>query len=37
VPTYPDDLVGTAIYLASDDSKMVTGQLIIHDGGLSLK
>ncbi len=37
MPTYPDDLVGTAVYLASDDSKMVTGQLIIHDGGLSLK
>jgi NAD(P)-dependent dehydrogenase (short-subunit alcohol dehydrogenase family) len=36
-PTYPQDLVGTAIYLASDDSRMVTGQLIIHDGGLSLK
>jgi NAD(P)-dependent dehydrogenase (short-subunit alcohol dehydrogenase family) len=36
-PTYPEDLVGTAIYLASDDSKMVTGQLIIHDGGFSLK
>ncbi len=37
VPTYPDDLVGTAVYLATDDSKMVTGQLIVHDGGLSLK
>lgn len=35
-PTYPEDLVGTAIYLASDDSRMITGQLIIHDGGLSL-
>jgi NAD(P)-dependent dehydrogenase (short-subunit alcohol dehydrogenase family) len=35
-PTYPEDLVGTAIYLASDDSKLVTGQLFIHDGGLSL-
>lgn len=37
IPTYPDDLVGTAIFLATDDSRMVTGQLIIHDGGLSLK
>jgi NAD(P)-dependent dehydrogenase (short-subunit alcohol dehydrogenase family) len=35
-PTYPEDLVGTAIYLASDDSRLVTGQLIVHDGGLSL-
>jgi len=35
-PTYPADLVGTAIYLASDDSRLVTGQLIVHDGGLSL-
>jgi NAD(P)-dependent dehydrogenase (short-subunit alcohol dehydrogenase family) len=37
IPTYPEDLVGTALYLASDDSRMVTGQLIIHDGGMSLK
>lgn len=35
-PAYPEDLVGTAVYLASDDSRMVTGQLIIHDGGMSL-
>ena len=35
-PTYPQDLVGTAIYLASDDSALITGQLIIHDGGMSL-
>jgi NAD(P)-dependent dehydrogenase (short-subunit alcohol dehydrogenase family) len=35
-PTYPEDLVGTAVYLASDDSRLVTGQLIVHDGGLSL-
>jgi NAD(P)-dependent dehydrogenase (short-subunit alcohol dehydrogenase family) len=35
-PTCPEDLVGTAIYLASDDSELITGQLIIHDGGLSL-
>jgi len=35
-PTYPDDLVGTAVYLASDDSKLITGQLIVHDGGFSL-
>ena len=35
-PTYPEDLVGTALYLASDDSKLITGQLILHDGGVSL-
>jgi NAD(P)-dependent dehydrogenase (short-subunit alcohol dehydrogenase family) len=35
-PTYPEDLVGTALYLASDDSALITGQLIVHDGGLSL-
>ena len=35
-PTFPEDLVGTAVFLASDDSRLITGQLIIHDGGLSL-
>jgi len=35
-PIYPEDLVGTAIYLASDDSKMITGQLMLCDGGYSL-
>jgi len=35
-PVYPQDLVGTAIYLASEDSQMITGQLIVHDGGMSL-
>ncbi len=35
-PAYPQDLVGTAIYLASEDSQMITGQLIVHDGGMSL-
>jgi NAD(P)-dependent dehydrogenase (short-subunit alcohol dehydrogenase family) len=35
-PTFPEDLVGTAVYLASDDSKLITGQLIVHDGGFSL-
>jgi NAD(P)-dependent dehydrogenase (short-subunit alcohol dehydrogenase family) len=35
-PTMPEDLVGTALYLASDDSRLITGQLIVHDGGLSL-
>ncbi len=35
-PTYPEHLVGTAVYLAGDDSQLITGQLIVHDGGLSL-
>ena len=32
----PDDLVGTALYLLSDDSRMVTGQVINVDGGWSI-
>ncbi|MBN1569512.1 MAG: glucose 1-dehydrogenase [Acidobacteria bacterium] len=35
-PTHPEDLVGTAIYLACDDSRLITGQMIVHDGGFSL-
>jgi NAD(P)-dependent dehydrogenase (short-subunit alcohol dehydrogenase family) len=31
----PDDLTGTIIYLASDDSNFVTGQTILVDGGAS--
>ncbi len=30
---YPEDLVGTAIYLASPDSDFMTGQAIVVDGG----
>ena len=33
-PLEPDDLTGTAIWLASDDAKMVTGQCIPVDGGM---
>ena len=29
----PDDLTGTVVWLASDDSKFVTGQTIMVDGG----
>jgi len=32
----PTDLVGTLIFLASDDSDFITGQLIEVDGGLSM-
>jgi NAD(P)-dependent dehydrogenase (short-subunit alcohol dehydrogenase family) len=35
-PLFPEDLVGTAVYLASDDSRRVSGQLILHDGGYSM-
>jgi 3-oxoacyl-[acyl-carrier protein] reductase len=30
----PDDIVGTIVFLASDDSRMLTGQTIVVDGGL---
>jgi len=33
---YPEDLVGTAAWLASDDAAFVTGQTISVSGGLSL-
>jgi 3-oxoacyl-[acyl-carrier protein] reductase len=33
-PLDPDDLAGTAVWLASDDAKMVTGQVIPVDGGM---
>src|SRR4051812_42974844 len=32
-PLSPADLVGTALYLLSDDSRMVTGQVVGVDGG----
>ena len=32
----PDDLIGTIVYLASDDSDFVTGQTILVDGGSAL-
>ncbi|TDA63842.1 MAG: 3-oxoacyl-ACP reductase FabG [Clostridia bacterium] len=32
-PEQPDDLVGTALYLASDLSNFITGQTIVVDGG----
>jgi 3-oxoacyl-[acyl-carrier protein] reductase len=33
-PLQPEDLTGTAVWLASDDAKMVTGQVIPVDGGM---
>lgn len=33
-PLDPEDLTGTAVWLASDESKMVTGQCIPVDGGM---
>ncbi|MBN1103121.1 MAG: SDR family oxidoreductase [Deltaproteobacteria bacterium] len=35
-PGVPEDLVGLALFLASEDSAFITGQMIVHDGGLSL-
>ena len=32
-PEQPEDLVGTVVFLASDDSDFVTGQTIVVDGG----
>ena len=32
----PADLVGAAIYFASDESDLVTGQSLVIDGGMSL-
>jgi 3-oxoacyl-[acyl-carrier protein] reductase len=29
----PDDLVGTVLFLASDDADFITGQMIVVDGG----
>jgi 3-oxoacyl-[acyl-carrier protein] reductase len=33
---YPDDLVGTALFLASADSDFMTGQALVVDGGVIL-
>lgn len=35
-PATPVDLVGTALFLASDDSHYLTGQVIMADGGMVL-
>jgi 3-oxoacyl-[acyl-carrier protein] reductase len=33
-PLEPEDLAGTAVFLASDDSAMMTGQTLVVDGGM---
>ncbi|MBO0873063.1 MAG: SDR family oxidoreductase [Pseudonocardia sp.] len=35
-PATPEDVVGTALYLASSDSDYLTGQVIMIDGGMVL-
>lgn len=32
---YPEDMVGLAIFLATDDSRNITGQLIVNDCGMN--
>ena len=32
----PEDLAGTVIFLSSDDSAFITGQMIVVDGGSAL-
>ncbi|MCF6764252.1 SDR family oxidoreductase [Thiotrichales bacterium 19S3-7] len=35
--SYPEDIVGTALYLASSDSDYMTGQLLMIDGGMVMQ
>lgn len=35
-PSMPEDMVGLALFLSTNDSAFITGQMIVHDGGLSL-
>ena len=33
-PLEPKDLTGTAVFLASEDSDLMTGQVLVVDGGM---
>jgi len=35
--SYPEDIVGTAVYLAASDSDYMTGQLLMIDGGMVMQ
>jgi meso-butanediol dehydrogenase/(S,S)-butanediol dehydrogenase/diacetyl reductase len=35
-PAIPEDVVGTALFLASPDSDYMTGQIVMIDGGMVL-
>lgn len=35
--SYPEDVLGTAAFLASPDSDYMTGQLIMIDGGMVMQ
>ena len=35
--SYPEDIVGTASFLASKDSDYMTGQILMIDGGMVIQ
>jgi 3-oxoacyl-[acyl-carrier protein] reductase len=36
-PGYPEDVAKLALFLASDDSRFITGEMINVDGGIAAK